>query len=67
MARGREADAVVARFGGAEGELAGVRAFGVHDTMIVVEDLVDGYGYGEVRVGSVCVCLGGVLDSGVVA
>jgi len=50
MAGGREADTVVAGVGGAEGEFAGVAAFGVDDAVVGVEDFVDGYGYGEVGV-----------------
>lgn len=37
-----EAQAVVAGVGGTEGELAGRRASLVDDTVVVVEDLVDG-------------------------
>lgn len=47
---GREADAVLASVGGAEGELAGVGSFGVDDAVVVVEDFVDGDGDGEVGV-----------------
>lgn len=64
---GREADAVVAGVGGAEGEFAGMRAFGVDDAVVVVEDFVDGYEDAEVRVGCEGVGLGMGLEGGVVA
>lgn len=46
----READTVLAGVGGAEGEFARVRAFGVDDAVVVVEDFVDGDGDGEIGV-----------------
>lgn len=46
----READAVLAGVGGAEGEFARVGAFGVDDAVVVVEDFVDGDGDGEIGV-----------------
>ena len=49
-AGGREADAVLARVGGAKREFAGVGPFGADDAVVVVEDFVDGDGDGEVRV-----------------
>ncbi len=55
---GREADAVLTGVGGAESEFAGVRAFGVYDAVVVVEDFVDGYGDGEVGIGCKDVILG---------
>ena len=64
---GREADAVVAGVGGAEGEFAGVRAFGVDDAVVVVEDFVDGYEDAEVGVGGEGIGLGIGLEGGVVA
>ena len=64
---GREADAVVAGVGGAEGEFAGVRAFGVDDAVVVVEDFVDGYEDAEVGVGGEGIGLGVGLEGGVVA
>ena len=64
---GREADAVVAGVGGAEGEFAGVRAFGVDDAVVVVEDFVDGYEDAEVGVGGEGIGLGMGLEGGVVA
>ena len=42
---------MVAGVGGAEGEFAGVGAFGVDDAVVVVEDFVDGYEDAEVGVG----------------
>ena len=48
-AGGQEADAVLARVGGAEGEFARVGAFGVDDAVVVVEDFV--YGDGDAEVG----------------
>lgn len=39
-----EADAVIARVGRAESELAGVRAFGVHDAVVIVKNFLDGNG-----------------------
>ncbi len=46
----READAMLAGIGGAEGEFTRVGAFGVDDAVVVVEDFVDGDGDGEVGV-----------------
>ena len=57
-ARGREADAVLARVGGAEGEFARVGALGVDDAVVVVEDFVYGHGNGEVGVRGEGVVLG---------
>ena len=49
-AGGQEADGVLARVGGAEGEFARVGASGVDDAVVVVEDFVYGDGDGEVGV-----------------
>jgi len=64
---GREADSVVAGVGRTEGEFAGVRAFGVDNPVVAVEDFVDGYGYGEIGVGGVGGGLGVILEGRVVA
>ena len=64
---GREADAVVAGVGGAEGELARMGSFGVDNAVVVVEDFVDGYEDAEVGVGSEGGGLGMGLEGGVVA
>lgn len=48
--RWREAYAVVATVGGAEGEFAGGAPFGRDDTVVVVEGFVDGDDDGEVIV-----------------
>lgn len=66
MPGGREADAMVAGVGGAKGEFSGLGAFGVDDAVVVVEDFVDGDGYGHLRVCDVGVGLGVVLEGGVV-
>lgn len=58
---------MVAGVGGAEGEFAGVRAFGVYDAVVIVEDFVDCDCYGEVGVAVVGVCCGSVLEGCVVA
>jgi len=58
---------VVAGIGSREGEFTGVRAFGVDDAVVVVEDFVDCYGDGEVGVGCEGVCVGNGLDGGVMA
>lgn len=50
---------MVAGVGGTEGEFAGVRAFGVYDAVVVVENFVDCDCYGEVGVTVEGVC-GGV-------
>lgn len=63
-AAGREADAVLAGVSGTEGEFACVGALGVDDTVVVVEDFIDGYGDGEVWVRSKDVVL--VLEGAVV-
>ena len=55
---GREADAVLTGVSGAESKLAGVRAFGVHNAVVIVEDFIDGYGDGEVGVCGKDVVLG---------
>ena len=55
---GREADAVLAGIAGAESKLAGVRASGVDDAVVVVEDFIDGHGDGEVGVCGEDVVLG---------
>lgn len=55
---GHEADTVLPGIGSAESKLAGVRAFGVDDAVVVVEDFVDGYRDGEVRVCGEKVVLG---------
>ena len=55
---GREADAVLTGVGGAESKLARVRAFGVHNAVVIVEDFIDGYGDGEVGVCGKDVVLG---------
>ena len=57
---------MVAGVGGAEGEFAGVRAFGVYDAVVVVENFVDCDCYGEVGVTVEGVCGGCVLESCVV-
>ena len=67
MARGREADAVVAGVGGGEGEFAGRGAAGIDDAVGIVEGFVDSDGDGEGRVGFVEGGLGGVLEGCVVA
>ena len=67
MARRREADAVVTRCGGGEGEFARGGALGVDDAVIVFEGFFDGDGDGEGGVGFVERGLGGVLEGGVVA
>ena len=51
--RGREANPVVAGVGGAECKFSCVRAFGVDDGVVFVEDFVDGYEDAEVGVGGV--------------
>ena len=58
---------MVAGVGGAEGEFAGVRAFGVDDAVVVVEDFVDSYEDAEVGVGGEGIGLGMGLEGGVVA
>ena len=58
---------MVASVGGTEGKFTGVRAFGVDDAVVVVEDFVDGYRYGEVGVCGVGGGLGVLLEGGVVA
>ena len=55
---GHEADAVFAGIGCAESKFARVRAFGVDDTVVVVEDLVYGHGDGKVRIRGKDVVLG---------
>ena len=55
---GREADAVLTGIGGAKRKLARVGTFGVDDTVVVVEDFVDGDGDGEVWVCGEDVVLG---------
>ena len=55
---GHEADTMFTGIGCAESKFAGVRAFGVDHTMVVVEDFVDGYGDGKVRIRSEDVVLG---------
>ncbi len=68
VSRWREADTVVAGVGGAEGELAGVRALSIDNPVVVVEDFIDGYGNGHIWVWDVGVALlGVVLGSGIVA
>lgn len=64
-AGGREADAVLARVGGAECEFPRVGPFGVDDAVVVIEDFVDGDGDGEVRVRGEGAVLG--LEGAVVA
>ena len=41
---------MLAGVGGAEGEFAGVGAFGVDDAVVIVKDFVNGDGDGEIRV-----------------
>ena len=55
---GHEADTVFTGIRCAESKFAGVRAFGVDDTVVVVEDFVDGYGDGKVRICGKDVVLG---------
>ena len=55
---GHEADTVFTGIGCAESEFAGVRAFGVDDTVVIVEDFVDGYGDGKIRIRCKDVVLG---------
>ena len=63
---GSEADAVVARIGGGEGELARRAAAGVDDSVVVVKGFFDRDGDGQVWVRFVVVRLDGVLECGVV-
>ena len=58
---------MVACVRGAEGEFTLVRALCVDDAVVVVEDFVDGDGYGEVWVAVVGICCWGVLEGCVVA
>lgn len=67
VARGREADAVIAGVGGGEGEFAGRGAARVDHAVVVVEGFVDCHGDGEGWVGFVHGRLGGVLQGGIVA
>ena len=55
---GHEADTVFTGIGCAESKFAGVRAFGVDDTVIVVKDFVDGHGDGKVRIRGKDIVLG---------
>ena len=64
-ASGHEADTVFTSIGCAESEFAGVRAFGIDDTVVVVEDFVDGHGDGKVRIRGKDIVLG--LEGAVVA
>lgn len=66
---GCEADAVLARVGGAEGEFAGVATLGVDDAVVVVKKFVDRDGDAKIRVCGEGFALGLalVLESGVVA
>ncbi len=67
VTRGSEADTVITRVGGREGEFPGGGAAGVDDAVVVVEGLIDGDGDGEIGVGFVDGSLGGVLKGGIMA